>query len=182
MKIGVIVGHDKKEQGADLIKPYKVSEYVYNSEIAHRMFDYGESLGHDVEIFLRDVVGISGAYRNARAAKCDCVIELHFNSYNGVASGTETLCSSEAVDKSFAQAIQSAMCRVFDRAKAGNRGLKIMDTGRGAQSCVSYPGKANCLVEPAFGDHANDAKMLFERKDTYARALIDAAIEWCKKK
>ncbi len=193
MKIGVIVGHEKKAQGAVLHRsilsklkaPFSaVTEYQYNSEIAQLMHRYASTIeGVDMRIIMRDNVGISGAYRKARAEECSCVIELHFNSYNAKAFGTETLCSREEVDKSFAQAVHEAICRVFGRSGAGNRGLKILGANdRGGGNVVSYPGRANALVEPAFADNPSEAKMLIERKEEYARALVDAAIGWIKAK
>lgn len=173
--IAVVVGHERVAPGAQFCEPYRGTyEYDYNTEIAHLMHDYAESRGVDLEIFLRDGIGISGAYKRVRASKADCCIELHCNAYNGSVKGSEVLCALE--DEKFARGILNAICRVFDRSQYGNRGVKVTESGRGAESCVSFPGKMNCLVEPAFCDEPHDAKMLMEKKVEYARALVDACI------
>lgn len=177
-RLGVVVGHEKDAPGARMCEPYRYYEYPFNTEVAHMMAEYGESKGLDVEIFLRDDIGISGAYRATRAAKCDVVIELHFNAADGRARGSEVLCSTEAQDKALAMLLEKAMCRVFERTGSGDRGLQLRDSGRGAESCTSFPGKANALVEPAFGDNPSDAKMLVERREQYAHALVDAVIDY----
>jgi N-acetylmuramoyl-L-alanine amidase len=184
LKIGVIVGHEKIAPGARMCAPYgSVFEYEYNSEIADLMHKYAHTLlGVELEIFTRDQIGISGAYRRVQAAKCDVVMELHFNSYNGAVEGSEVLCSSEQSDQALAAQIQAGLVELFGREKSGNRGVKITDEGRGAQSCTSYPGKANCLIEPGFGDNMHDAKMLMEKKEQYAKMLVDRAVKYFRSK
>lgn len=178
ISLGIVVGHTKAAQGAVMAAPYKVSEYVYNSEIAKLVQKYAPS-GMEVDILYRDKGGISGAYAEARAEKCDCVIELHFNAANGKAFGTETLVSSESVDKQFGQIIQDALEPVFGRVNngKGDRGL-IVDPSRGGASVRAFKGAANCLTEAFFGDNPSEAKMAMERKDEYAKAIISGVLEW----
>jgi N-acetylmuramoyl-L-alanine amidase len=174
-KLGVVVGHEKNAPGADLCKPYGLSEYEYNSEIAHLIFEYGSEMDLDVEIFFRDGVGISGAYKKARAAMCDVIIELHFNCANAKASGTEVLSSKEAKDLRLSKIVLQHLTKLF---KLPNRGVKVVEGLRGGQSVTSFPGGANCLVEPAFGDNPKDAKLLMGLKHEYAKALVSAAREY----
>jgi len=178
--LGVIVGHDYKAQGAEMVAPYSLSEYIYNLEVANLMRAY--CLNKDnikVEVILRNDVGISGAYAKARVLVCDAVIELHFNSANGKATGTETLCSSNDQDKAFARVVHEFTCAVFNR-EGLSRGVKTLVAGdRGAQSTYGYAGP-NCLVEPAFGDVKSEALMLLDQKANYARGLILATLEYFK--
>lgn len=184
MKLGLIVGHEKKAQGAVMAPPHSITEYAYNRDIAllAKQFSLIEKFRHiEVEIFYRDGIGIFGAFKKVKAANCDCVIELHFNAANKKAIGTETLCSNEATDKQFAYIVQQRVEKVFDRIDggAGDRGVKVLSNGdRGSGSVVSYPGKANCLVEPFFGDTPSEANMAVNRKTQYAKALLEAANEW----
>jgi N-acetylmuramoyl-L-alanine amidase len=134
-----------------------------------------------MKIILRDGIGISGAYRVARELKCDAVIELHFNAFNGKASGTETLCTVNDKDKKFAKLVQVAMCKVFDRkpGNAGDRGVKVISrSDRGGGNVYGIEQAANCLVEPFFGDNYNEAKMALECFDSYAKCLLDATKQW----
>lgn len=177
VKLGVVVGHEKIAPGAQFCEPYRGTyEYDYNTEIAKLMHEYAHSLGVDLEVIFRDGAGIGGAYKKLRASDCSIVIELHCNAYDGSAYGTETLCSSNDEDKHLAAAVQNAMCALFGRSGKGDRGVKITDSGRGAESCVSFPGRANCLVEPAFCDNKQDAAALMSFKRPYAHALVDAML------
>ena len=181
--LGLVVGHDKATGGAVMVSPYKVSEYIYNSEIAELVKHFADNEGKvKVEVIFRDKIGISGAYALAEKLKCDAVIELHFNSANGKASGTETLCSSNASDKEFAAIVQRHVCEAFSRVK-GSRGVKVLSrSSRGALSCYSFSGGSNCLIEPAFGDVFSEATMMMERKNLYALSLLSAFKGWCDEK
>lgn len=177
--LGVVVGHDYKDQGANMCQPYNLSEYMYNLSVANLMQAY--CLNKDtikVEVILRNDIGISGAYQKAKVLACDAVIELHFNAANKNATGTETLCSPESKDVAFATVVQKYTCAAFGRSGA-SRGIKRMTAGRGAQSCFGFTGP-NCLVEPAFGDVKTEAVLLLDQKANYARALILATIEYFK--
>lgn len=176
----LIVGHEKKAPGADFA--LGGSEYQYNSDIAKRAKEYAARKYPNlkVEIVFRDGVGISGAYRKAKALKADACIELHFNAFNGQAQGTETLCSVEHEDRKFAEYVHNKICEVFERA-GKSRGVKALSrSARGGQSIYSMPGSANCLVEPFFGDNKAEAKMADERRIPYAVALLEGAVEWLK--
>lgn len=178
VKLGLVVGHTKAAPGAVMAAPYRVSEYVYNSEIA-ALCKARAPKNVQVEIFTRDVGGIVGAYNKAKAAMCDCIIELHFNAANTKASGTETLVSNEGADKQFGQIVQDEIEKVFGRINngTGDRGLKV-DPSRGGQSVNSFKGGANCLVEPFFGDNPSEAKMAMDRKHSYADSLWAAVVKW----
>lgn len=183
-KLGVVVGHTKASQGATLAAPYKTSEYVYHTEIARLMVKMAqdEKMPFDVEVFFRDAGGIAGAYKDATAAGCDAVIELHFNGFNAKVKGTVTLCSSAKQDQEFAWYFQNAMCRLFGRG-GPSRGVKILSRqDRGGFSVHSFPVGANCLVEPVFGDEPEEAKMYVEKKMEYVRCLLTAFYNWAIEK
>lgn len=184
MILGIIIGHDRKSQGASLAKPWGTSEYVYNSELAEMMKDYivEAKLPIKPEIIFRDGVGIKGAYDVADKKKCDVVIELHFNGFNGKAHGTSCLTTSVQGDVDFATVIQKMMCEVFER-PGMSRGVKSLARGdRGGVNVHSFPGGVNCLVEPFFGDNPAEAKMGIERKAEYAQALVNGVVLWARKK
>lgn len=175
IKLGVIVGHTKSAPGAYLHDGD--SEYKYNSAIANLMKAGGLTKGIHVEVFHRDGIGIAGAY--AKANGKDCVIELHFNAYNKKAYGTETLCSTKQDDRIFAKHIQDAMCKVFSRTGAGNRGVKaISASDRGGASVSALPLAPNCLVEPFFGDNPKEAELAMSLMVPYANCLLDGVNSW----
>lgn len=184
VKLGIIVGHTEKSQGACMPKEIGgYSEYILNSEIAKLMKIYAEKKypSLEVEIIKRDMIGIVGAYKKARELLCDCVIELHFNGFNGKVEGTVTLCTSDMSDVAFAKTIHQAMCKLFARMGNADRGVKaVSKSTRGGINVHQFPGGVNCLVEPVFGDNIKDAKLLLENKDKYAGTLIDAVVLWAK--
>lgn len=176
----VIVGHEKKAPGADFA--LGGSEYEYNSDIARRMKEYALTKYPylAVEIVLRDGIGIGGAYRKAATFKPDACIELHFNAFNKIAQGSETLCSVDYEDRKLAGIIQTKICAVFERG-GQSRGVKVLARNdRGGQSVYSLPGSANCLPEAFFGDNPNEAKMANEKRVAYSAALLDGVVEWLK--
>ena len=85
-KIAIVVGHDKNEQGA-FSNLLKQSEYAYHCEVVkHLPFDifYRPTSGN----YYQKMVELSKEI-NGKGYKA--VIELHFNSFNGVANGCEAL-------------------------------------------------------------------------------------------
>ncbi len=177
-RLVVIVGHTLNEQGAPLVGGG--TEYSFNKRIAELMFSYAKQTYSTLEVRLvfRDTAGINGAYREAERLRPDACLELHFNAANGKARGTETLCTPDEADRSYAEAIQSAVCPVFER-EGNSRGVKVIPrNARGGLNVYSLPGSANCLVEPFFGDNKEDAEDALKKQGTYAEALVDATVRW----
>jgi hypothetical protein len=183
VKLGLIVGHSKKNVGARMCAPYNHSEYAYNMVVAEKAKAFA-ALNHEpviVEVIYRDGIGIAGAYAKAMELKCDAVIELHFNEYNKEVRGTETLCSHDVSDVDFAYVVHKIICNVF-RNGDFSRGVQTLGQSmRGGENVWSFPNGVNCLVEPFFGDNPEDAKDGMALQDTYAKALIQSVALWAKK-
>lgn len=183
-KLGIIVGHEVKAPGALMAAPYKLSEYVFNMEIAKIMMEYAAKRHPYVktELILRNNIGISGAYRKATQSNCDCVIELHFNAFNGSVAGTETLSTASKEDQEFAHIIHDGICKILKREGKTNRGIKTLSrSDRAGGNVHAFPSGANCIVEPVFGDTPSEAKLIMDNKEAYARGLIDSCILWARK-
>lgn len=183
--LGIVVGHTSDAPGACLAKPYGTSEYVYNTIVAKKMQGYAQSVygkAVKVTVFFRDIGGIAEAYGGAILQGCDVVIELHFNAFNSVVTGTETLCTPATEDVDFAHVIQRGMCQVFGR-EAMSRGVKALSrSDRGGWSVHSFPVGPNCLVEPFFGDTPSEAKLAMDKQEEYSRMLVDSVVLWARKK
>ena len=179
IRLGIIVGHTKAAPGAKMSSPLNISEYDYNTDVATLMADEcARTSLIDSIIIYRDNIGIAGAYRKAEEYGCDAVIELHFNAYNRLVTGTETLCTANPQDSLFAEHCHAAMCKVFERG-GNSRGVKkIARKENGGVNVHSFPSGVNCLVEPAFADNLGEANMLVELKERYASALVVAVIDW----
>jgi N-acetylmuramoyl-L-alanine amidase len=179
LKLGIIVGHTAKAPGEKMYG-LEMHEYDYNKEIASIAKTYAEldMPQVQVEVILRDVIGIAGAYQRAIDLKCDAVIELHFNGHQGEAAGTETLCTSDNTDVDFAQVIHNRVCKIFQRGGA-SRGVKVISRAiAGGENVHSFPAGVNCLVEPFFGDTPAEALLAQKLKHEYACGLIDAVALW----
>lgn len=178
IKLGVIVGHTKDAPGADL-EGTNYGEYKYNSEVAALVKSLADNRVN-VEVIFRDGIGLVGAYAKAFALKCDCVVELHFNAYNEMARGSLTLCSPEKGDVNFATILHSKVVNLFGKGpNRPDRGINILSrSDRGGMSVSAYPGMANCLLEPAFGDQETDAQLLLTLKAQYAQAILAGVVQW----
>lgn len=178
----VIIGHGiGTDQGAWAAAPLAMYEHPYNTLVANDMASYAKSIGLSCTILNKH--GSSTAAIGATATEIvksyggrGCVIELHFNSYNGKATGTEVLYDLEEKDNAlFAKLCLDHMVKLFGKS---NRGIKH-DTGRGGSNLASVKA-TSCLVEPLFGDNPIEAKLLKEKRTEYAKCLVDAAAEYLR--
>ena len=177
----VIIGHGMgTDKGAYGVSPLSMYEYPYNTLVAQDMAAYAKTRGLACTILNKHgsstaAIGTTANTIVAEYGHKGCVIELHFNAYNGTASGTETLYDTREKDnKLFAGICQKRMVELFKRP---DRGLKDRTSGRGGSNLASVK-VTGCLVEPLFGDNATDAKLLKDKRAEYARCLVDAAIEY----
>ncbi len=174
--LAVVVGHERRAAGANaLVPPFAQAmraEYHWNQELAAMIVAEAKARAIRSEIFYRDRAGIPGAYADAAAWRPAATVELHFNCYNGTVAGTETLYGSER-SLAWARALQTEMVGLYRRTGAGDRGLKDRSKGgRGHYSVTRIHPSA--LIEPFFGDHADDAAMAMETKSALARAIVRA--------
>lgn len=192
--LGIVIGHTKRSGGAWATAPLSMNEYTYNTEIAKLMEIEAKKQGLEVRVFTRDVGGIRGAYNRVhdwffeptmyqQVNRLDkdadvCVIELHFNAATPKARGTETLYDLDPADSyDFAKMVQREMVNVF---RIPDRGVKRRvkgDRGYYNLEACKFP---SCIVEPAFGSNPLDSQLLLERKEPYAKGLVNAAVEFLK--
>lgn len=182
MKLGVVVGHMNSAMGANLAKPYDfISEYEYNQLLAAHIILEAKAKFITVSVAFRDSVGIEGAYKQIQKDNCDACVELHFNSFNAKAEGTETLYGSLPNAKSWADALQSEMVSCFARVGSANRGTKFMSRGERGGANVNQPIGIPCaLIEPFFGDTRFEAEMALLKQRDLAKAIIQAFLTFTK--
>jgi N-acetylmuramoyl-L-alanine amidase len=187
--LAIVVGHTKNSGGAKGISPINASEYVYNTNLADMIKQYGEARGHMVDVFFRDVGGIVAAYKQAKESAADACVELHFNASNGTVQGTETWHLDQGKDKElleaeFAQAMQRQICALFSRPAAvggTNRGVKVpAKEDRGYANLSQIRDFPSILIEPFFGDNAADAQLAVDKKQDLANTIILVFEEWLK--
>jgi hypothetical protein len=185
-RLALVVGHEKRAQGATGAHPLGMSEYAYNTRLAAIIETIGVQRGHTVKTFFRDKVGIEGAYANVARWEPDAAVELHFNAFNGQVRGTETLFSDANDDKAvmereFAQLVQSELCRALDRPASLDRGIKDRPLNRGERGYHNVNQLSwipSILIEPFFGDNREDATLAVDRADRIATAIVIAFEQW----
>lgn len=185
MKLAIVVGHMKAAKGANSVAPLRMFEYDYNNEIAQLMFRAAKAEGIEVVIFHRDGVGVAGIGKAVDnwISKTDigCSIELHFNAANRLARGSEVLYDSDpAGGKDLAEIALAEVYKVFKREGKQRRGVKLLEAGDRGHYNLQVIHRPAILVEPAFGDNAEDAKLLADLKQPYAEALVRAAVLFMK--
>ena len=157
-KVAIVVGHDKIEQGA-FSNLLKQSEFAYHTEVAkHLQFDiYNRPTSGN---YYQKMVALSN---EINAKDYDLVIELHYNSFNGVANGCEALYfNGSNVGKRYAEVFCAEVVKEYGSVNRGakpigkqnERGfwfLKLMD-------------KPALILEPFFGDNAEALKFKDHKK------------------
>ena len=172
--LSIIVGHTNKSPGA-YSSQLKTTEYAYMSEFASLLKLEVMRFECSASIHFRDDGGISGAYLRALSNGPACIIELHFNAFNGIVSGCETLFSEKGDDvgvreRLFAQKIQNAMVSALDNQ---DRGLKhrVSKGERGFFNLSRVSSVPSILIEPFFGDNSKDAKNFHAKRSLVAASL-----------
>lgn len=119
--------------------------------------------GDNVTIFLtRDTdinLSLPDRARVAKSKKADVFLSIHFNGFNGVARGTETLISPKAInsnhaaDKALAQRIQKATFNAIKAHDPNTKDRKVKDQKLGVLNEANLGTKARgCLLEVEFID------------------------------
>lgn len=185
MRLAIVVGHDVKGKGATSVAPLNLQEYDFNLQIAQDVYRKAMEHGIACRIFLRNGIGIRGVYEQVAqwADKNTVCIELHFNSFNGKAQGTETLFDKSPTDSiEFAREIHNGICELFKRKDKTNRGLKLIEQGDRGYLNLNLCQIPSCIVEPFFGDNTEDAKLAHKYMNLYGDTLVNSTIAYFKNK
>ncbi len=185
MKLGIVIGHTKKSPGAYGL--FKQHEYEWNTHLAQLMGSHCIAISIQYKIETRDVGGIVGAYKRMMAWKPDAIIELHFNSFNGKATGVETL-HTDNYDKvglremELAGKLSLAMSKVLSLPMRHRNGIKEISKGeRGWYNVAQTLSVPSVLIESGFADNPVDSASMQKNKSALAAALVNTFVEWKKK-
>ncbi len=170
-RLALVVGHTRLRPGAYGIGAIGQHEYPFNTRLAEIITGAAKHRRVDVRTFYRDLGGVKHAFEDAFKWGADGVIELHFNATRKRTDeirGTETFGAGGERIASFqlASALQTATLEVLERPAALDRGTKLARLRQEFDMPVA-------LAEPVFGNNLPDAKLLVERQEAYARAVID---------
>ncbi len=167
----IVIGHDKKEQGA--FSPFlQTTEFAYNSKVAKAL----NLIGFDV--YNRSGIGNYKTQMQELASrmnpkKYSLVLDLHFNAFNGVANGVESL--SYAGNAKTAD-LGNSYCEFISKTYGTiNRGNKPLSEGGRGYWFLRYQIAPALILEPFFGDNVESNK--FDCPEKYACDLA----EWLNK-
>lgn len=166
--VAIIIGHGAGDSGA---VGHSTNEFAYNTKVSKIIQDSAEH-GKKITLFWRDSRGLAGVNSDVQKFNDDLSIELHLNSFNGVAKGCEILTlANDKVSILLAQDLADDFCKKFNRVKRDGDGVKELKKGeRGHYSMALVNDPApSILVEPFFID--NPAEWI--EPEVYAAFLID---------
>lgn len=159
-KVAVVVGHNKKAQGA-YSNRLNYSEFDFNTKVVEEMVILAVGLP-DVEIkpFFRDyeqssyIREIHRVYRDVNEYDPDVSIELHFNAGHPRANGSEMLYFRNSVKgKELAEHLQDAVIAEFG---FRDRGAKEWMKGNRGWRSLALPKAPAVITEPFFGSSRKD--------------------------
>lgn len=173
-KCALIVGHRPSSPGAASVGG--VTEYDFNTPIA-------QSVAASVQDVRVEVVrrgdypgGYSDLPDKVNATGADFAMELHFNSVDFMATGSETLfCSVSGEGQHLAKI---ALDEIVDALGLPRRGAKPRAEGERGGTLLWGTTMPTIICEPFFGSNRRDWQRAVERKEMLARAYARTASEY----
>ena len=169
MKVYVNAGHDRQLDSGAVNPRLDLRECDAAYELACLVMSYLEDNGIAVRFGQND--NLYAVCDEANSEDCDLFISLHFNAFNGRASGTETLISGSTGSLMLGHCIQSNLKAVLN---LPNRGLKERP-GLFVLRSTMMPA---VLVEVCFLDNDCDWRRYEAHKDTAARAIATGIMQY----
>ena len=171
LKILFICGHGADDPGA-VGNGYKEADLV--REIAPKLknilSDYAEVTLFDPE---KNMYKYLKAGESFDFKKYDYVFELHFNSSQKIATGTEILVHELEKGTSVEELIVKNISSLGFR----NRGVKKRTDLLNMNVCKRVQGVSYALLETCFINNPDDVTLYQEKKDDIIRAIADGIIE-----
>ena len=162
MKIFINPGHCGNDPGA-CANSLREADVALN--IATRVEHYLRAVGYDVKTFQFD--GLQTICDTANSWNADLFVSIHCNAGGG--TGSETFYYEHSIQgKKLANFIQR---QIISSLPLRDRGLKFKLSGGYDIFVCKYTAMPAVLVETAFIDNPNDAILLRDRQDDFARAI-----------
>ena len=166
MKIFINPGHDPKLDPGACGNGLREADVVL--KIGKRVEGYLRAVGYDVKLFQYD--GLGEICFDANNWKADLFVSIHCNAATGSAKGTETFTSGGAKSTRLANCIQT---QLVNSLPVVNRGVKTAN-----YYVLKNTDAPAVLVETAFIDNTDDAKLLLDREDDFARAIARGVTDY----
>ena len=184
MKVFINPGHDTTYDSGAVNPHTGLRECDVAAEVGALVVDYLEAAGCECEIMQSDNLAPTPAGRSsyddrqgptvtetANEWGTDIFVSIHCNAANTTAQGTEVECYGSGAGEQLAQCIQS---QIVDSLGTVDRGVKYMPK----LLVLKYTDMPAVLVEMAFIDNDNDAALLTEKTDEFARAIARGVTDY----
>ena len=170
MRILINAGHGGRDTGAVNGNLY---ERDVNKNIAMKLCELLMGEGHAITYF-QQTKSVNDVWQFENKCSYDLTISIHCNSYNSTSNGHEVLYYPNSTKgKKLAQAIQTSLVKTIG---LRDRGVKSRDN-----LCVLSKTKSVAIiVETAFISNPNEAKLLKEKPDIFAKAIADGVKNYLK--
>lgn len=180
------VGHSDEAEGAEN-QAHDLTEYDYNSVVAHNAAKLLQQLGVMVDVYQRDLWGEYSDMTNVLSDRHHNVvdgyeadIELHLNSYNGKAHGTEILHHHKSKRGALlARCLIGPVVANFDTSKHRG-GVVPLSPGERAYNLVNDTPPPVNIVEAGYIDNLKDEAKLIKYWSSYDEALTDGLVTYLK--
>ncbi len=176
-KIFLNPGHDQLDlKGTPDYDPGAVNEEMglYENEVAAAVGDlvqkYLINAGCEVELLQNESLAYICAMANRSEA--DLFVSIHCNAYNTVANGTETLTHPD--DEEGHKLAKCINDQIVDTFGTLDRGVKDRDN----LAVLNGTEMPAVLVEMAFIDNEDDAILLQDKQDDFARAIARGVTDY----
>lgn len=183
IKVALVVGHNKKSQGAD--NYLDESEWVFNSRIARKLQIKLALLGIDSVIIFRPYSvsykkQCSSVAEQVKDLDCTHAILLHFNDASGeTAMGCEVLVSetSTLADDKFADIFTDILNEEYGFRERHDDGMKTVNDDHNGFGMINAVNRhaVTVLVEACFAGYENrESAFIFENEDKYVDVFVKA--------
>ena len=139
-------------------------EAEINKKIGIKLCDYLMEDGHSITFF-QQTKSVNDVWQFENKCNYDVIISIHCNSFNSTSNGHEVLYyPTSTKGKNLAQQIQASLVK--------NVGLRDRGIKPRKDLCVLKRTKSIAvLVETAFISNPNEARLLRDKPDSFARAI-----------
>lgn len=169
MNVYINAGHDRKLDSGAVNPRLNLRECDAAYELSLRIQQYLEHNGIAVCVGQNDDLYV--ICDEANESGCDLFVSIHFNAFNGRASGTETLISGSVGSLMLGHCIQANLKAVLN---LPNRGLKE----RPSLFVLRNTMMPAVLVEVCFIDNDNDWRRYETHWDDAAKAIATGIMQY----
>jgi N-acetylmuramoyl-L-alanine amidase len=184
MKVFINAGHDQKYDSGAVNPNSGLREADVAANVAELVVKYLTAAGCECLSMQSDNLAPTGVGRSqygdrqgltvtetANEWGADVFVSIHCNAFNESAHGTEVECYGGGEGARLAQYIQN---QIVDSLGTLDRGVKAMPQ----LLVLKYTDMTAVLVEMAFIDNDDDAELLANRQDDFARAIARGVTDY----